>query len=802
MKRIILCCLFLGATKIAFAQVVTIKDQQSGQPVEAASIVSASPRELTTTNAKGEADISVFKGAEIIEIRALGYETAQTSYAALETAKFEFLLLESTLNFDEVIVSATRWNQAAKDIPTKVISISPKDIALQNPQTAADMLANSGYVFMQKSQQGGGSPMIRGFATNRLIYTIDGVRMNTAIFRGGNIQNVISLDPFATEKAEVGFGPSSVIYGSDAIGGVMSFQTLTPQFSLNNSPLITGKAVTRYSSANQEKTGHFDINVGWKKWAMVSSISSNNFGDLKMGSDGPKEYLRPFYVQRHGDTDVVITNDDPRIQRPSGYSQINMMQKLRYTPNEKWDFQYGFHHSESSEYARYDRHIRYRSNGQPRYGEWAYGPQKWNMNNLNISHNGSNGLYDQATLRAARQFFEESRFDRNINDNERHIRIEEVIANSVNLDFNKSIGRKNRLFYGAEFVHNDVNSTGIDEDISTGVAANGPARYPKSTWASFGAYLSDQFLVSDKFTVQAGIRYSQFKLDATFDTTFYKFPFVEANLNNGALTGSLGFVFRPTREWVISANGATAFRSPNVDDIGKVFDSEPGAVVIPNPDLKAEYAFSGDIGIAKVFGGFLKIDLTGYYTNLQNALVRRDFTLNGQDSIDYDGALSQVQAIQNAAVATVYGIQAGIEAKIGKGFGFSTDFNYQNGEEELDNGSTSPSRHAAPWFGISRLTYAAENLSLQFSAEYSGEKTFANMPTEEKGKPEIYAFDPDGNPYSPGWYSLNFNAMYRFTDHLSVSAGIENLSDQRYRPFSSGIVAPGRNFILSLRANF
>jgi len=225
-------------------------------------------------------------------------------------------------------------------------------------------------------------------------------------------------------------------------------------------------------------------------------------------------------------------------------------------------------------------------------------------------------------------------------------------------------------------------------------------------------------------------------------------------------------------------------------------------VVIPNPDLEAEYAYSGDLGIARVFGGVLKVDLTGYYTNLQNALVRRDFTLNGLDSIDYAGNLSQVQAIQNAAVATVYGIQAGIEAKLGKGFGFSTDFNYQKGEEELDNGTTSPSRHSAPWFGISRFTYSAQNLSLQLSAEYSGEKKFADLPEEEQGKPEIYAIDPDGNPYAPGWYALNFNAMYRFTDHMSVSAGIENLSDQRYRPYSSGIVAPGRNFILSLRANF
>ena len=802
MNKMLLWCLLVGATNLASAQIVTIKDRQSGLPIETATLTSASPREITTTNTKGQAELSVFKGAERIEIRALGYQTELTSYAALEAANYEFTLLESTLNFDEVIVSATRWNQAAKDIPTKVISISSKDIALQNPQTAADMLANSGYVFMQKSQQGGGSPMIRGFATNRLIYTIDGVRMNTAIFRGGNIQNVISLDPFATEKAEVVFGPGSVIYGSDAIGGVMSFQTLTPQFSTNMEPLIGGKVVTRYSSANQEKTGHLDLNVGWKKWAMVSSISSNDYGDLKMGSDGPKEYLRPFYVQRQDSTDVVIANEDPRIQRPSRYSQINMMQKLRYAPNEKWDFQYGFHHSETSEYSRYDRHIRYRSNGQPRYGEWAYGPQKWNMNNLNIAHNGATGIYDQMNLRIARQFFEESRIDRDINKVERHIRIEEVIANSVNLDFNKSVGKKNKLFYGVEWVQNKVASTGIDEDISIGIAVPGPARYPQSTWASYGVYLSDQYLVSDKFSVQAGMRYNRFNLDARFDTTFYPFPFVDANLNNGALTGSLGFVYRPTKDWVLSANGASAFRAPNVDDIGKVFDSEPGAVVVPNPDLEAEYAWSGDVGIARIFGGVLKIDLTGYYTNLQNAQVRRDFTLNGQDSIDYDGTLSKVQAIQNAAIANVYGIQAGVEAKFGRGFGFSTDFNFQKGEEELDNGTSSPSRHAAPWFGISRLTYTAQNLHLQISAEYSGERTFEDMAVEEQGKPEIYAVDANGNPYAPGWYTLNFNAMYRFTDHLSVSAGIENLSDQRYRPYSSGIVAPGRNFILSLRAYF
>ena len=114
----------------------------------------------------------------------------------------------------------------------------------------------------------------------------------------------------------------------------------------------------------------------------------------------------------------------------------------------------------------------------------------------------------------------------------------------------------------------------------------------------------------------------------------------------------------------------------------------------------------------------------------------------------------------------------------------------------------SPSRHAAPWFGISRFTYTAGNLNVQVSAEYSGEAKYEDLPFEEQGKPEIYARDPEGRPYSPGWYSLNFNAMYRMSEHLSISSGLENLTDQRYRPYSSGIVAPGRNFILSLRANF
>lgn len=800
MRKFSIACFFILLYTLSYTQTITIKDQK-GEPIELVTLTSVYPKAFVITDTKGQADLLAFKDSKKIEVRKLGYKTENKSYEEIKATGFLLVLTHLNISLDEMVFSATRWNQSSSEIPAKISTISPKEVQLQNPQTAADLLNVSGKIFIQKSQQGGGSPMIRGFSTNRLLYTIDGVRMNTAIFRGGNIQNVISLDPFATEHTEIFFGPGSVIYGSDAIGGVMSFQTLTPTLKDSTTSFISGNAVTRYSSANNEKTGHIDLNLGWKKVAFITSWSFNDYSNLLMGSFGPKEYLRPFYVERIDNKDEVLTNPNQQLQNPSGYTQINTMQKLRYKPNGNWDIQYGFHYSETSEYSRYDRHIRYK-NGQPRYGEWSYGPQKWMMNNLGISYTDSNLFFDEMNIKLAQQYFEESRLSRDINKSNREVRIEKVDAYSSNLDFTKLLHEKNKLFYGAEVIWNNVTSRGIDENIFSGESKDGASRYPKSDWSSYAIYLSNQHKFSEKWLLQSGIRYNQFVLNAAFDTTFYPFPFTSANVNNGALTGSIGTVVRPTEKWVLSTNFATAFRSPNVDDIGKVFDSNPGFVVIPNPSLKAEYAYNADVNITKIFADMVKIDVSAYYTILQDAMVKRDFTLNGADSIMYDGTMSKVQALQNAAVAQVYGIQSGIEIKFAKGFSISSDFNYQIGEEEVDDGTISPSRHAPPWFGNSKITYKSKKTTLQIYVIYSGEKKFEYLPLEEQQKPEIYAIDKDGKPWSPSWHTINFKSMYQFSTYLSASAGIENITDIRYRTYSSGIVAPGRNFVIGLNLRF
>jgi hemoglobin/transferrin/lactoferrin receptor protein len=510
MTRIILLCLLcVGLVGSVQSQIITLKDNETQTPIELATIKSQNKTtkltESLTTNADGEADISIFKGATLIEISRLGYKTEKLSYDSLAKMKFEILLISTITQFDQVVFSATRWKQTSSQIPSKISVITSKNIALYNPQTAADLLAISGEVFVQKSQQGGGSPMIRGFSTNRLLYTIDGIRMNSAIFRSGNLQNVISLDPFAIENTEVLFGPGSIIYGSDAIGGVMSFQTLSPRLSNSDKPLIIGKAMSRFSSANNEATHHFDVNVGGKKWASVTSLTHAKFGDLKMGKYGKDEYLKRYYVQRIDSVDRVVDNPDPRVQNPTGYSQINMMQKLRFKPNEQWNFEYGFHYSETSDYSRYDRLIETQSNGLPISAIWNYGPQIWMMNNLMVTHEKKNKIYDVMNIRLAQQYFEESRIDRRLNHHRLRTNKEEVMAYSANVDFEKTV-QKNRFYYGLEYVLNDVTSRGSAIDIRNGNPIAVPDRYPASKWSSYAVYLNYQYVFSPKFLLQTGAR--------------------------------------------------------------------------------------------------------------------------------------------------------------------------------------------------------------------------------------------------------------------------------------------------------
>jgi len=803
MKRIFLLLLCLGSLSLA-AQTLVIQDEVTLQAIEGAHVYSSDTKINAYTDANGKASLNGASAASSVMISAVGYETKQLALSEMTGGNSIVLLTQTRITLDAVVISANRWEQNSREVPVRITAISAKEIALQNPQTAADLIGLSGEASIQKSQLGGGSPIIRGFAANRVVLVVDGVRMNNAIYRSGNLQNIISLDPQAVENAEIVFGPGSVVYGSDAIGGVMDFHTLRAKFATAELPaLFKGSASLRYGTASDEKTAHVDFNIGLKNWAFVTSASFSDFGDLRMGSNGPEEFFRPEYAIRLNGKDTIVRNEDPLVQVPSGYQQVNLMQKIRWKPSERWELNYGLHYSVTTDVPRYDRLIEY-AGEDLRASEWYYGPQVWLMNSLNIQHRAASGLYDNARLILAHQRYEESRHDRRFGRNQLRHRNEAVNVISANLELEKAIGDKHTLYYGAELLLNKVGSVAEEENIASGDIGPLSTRYPDgSTWNAAAVYGSWKSKLSEKLNLLAGVRYNYVTFESVFDTTFFPFPIMETKRSMGALNGSLGFTYLPNANWQFSLNGATGFRAPNIDDVGKIFDSAPGTVIVANADIDPEYAYSAEASITRRFGQSLSIELTGYYTLLDDALVRRTYQLNGQDSILYDGELSQIFAIQNSAQAWVWGIQAGLDAQLGGGFSLSSRFSYQQGEEQDDdNTEYVPLRHAAPWFGVTRLRYQRPRFQAEFYAEYSGALSFEELAPSEQIKPYLYAQDEQGRPYSPSWYTLNLKLSYQLMDWLQLSGGLENISDQRYRTYSSGITAPGRNGVVSLRVRW
>ncbi|MBI2269634.1 MAG: TonB-dependent receptor [Bacteroidetes bacterium] len=788
-----------------YTQTVKVIDNNALQALPGCAIYSKNPNLSTTTNAKGQADISAFKNADSIFFRFISFKESVYSYKQLEAMQFKVEMVEDNISLNEVVVSSNRWEEKQVEVPARVEKIGRRDVAFKNPQTTADMLETSGYAYIQKSQQAGGSPNLRGFATNRVMIVVDRVRMNNAIFRAGNLQNVISIDANALESTEILFGPGAVMYGSDAIGGVMDFHTLKPKFSEGDKLLFTGNVFGRFSSANNEKTGHMDLSIGLKKWAFTTSYTYADYADLRAGSKGNSYFLRPSYVKTVNGKDSMFVNSDSSLQVGSAFSQTNFMQKIRFKPNEAWDFDYAFHYSETSDAGRYDRLVQdLNSDGKLDNAEWYYGPQKWMMNRLGISNTKSSKLYDQLRFAAAMQDYEESRHDRKFNDNRLRNQTETVDALSFNLDLDKRINEKAILFFGAEFVHNKVGSVANRVHRVTFAETPTTTRYPDgSTWRAYGAFTNLKYKLNSKWIMNAGARYTQYMIKADFDTSLFPFPFVHAENSNGALNGSIGFVFSPNTTWQLYLNGSTGFRAPNIDDLGKVFDSQAESVVVPNADLKPEYAYNAEIGTAKTFGSFLKADFAAYYTLLKDALARRNFQYNGQDSIIYDGQLSQVLAVQNITAANVYGVQAGIEFSFGKGVGLKSTISYQRGEEQSEDSLIYyPKPHVAPLFGGTHLFYERKKLKFDLYALYNGKMDFERLPLVDRIDNSSFAKDANGNPFTPGWYTLNFKAAWFINQYLVLNAGLENITDQLYRPYSSGISAAGRNITAALRVRF
>ncbi len=848
-----------------FEYEVTVLDEQ-GAPLVGVSVFTDDYRFADVTDAEGKVRLKNLRYNDVVHFSYLGYQPLSLPFYEIRQRGGIIRLQPQVTALTEVVVIGRR-DDAPEELPWQIEQVDQKAMALSEPQTTADALAAHTNVFVQKTQMGGGSIVLRGFEANRVLLVVDGVRMNNAIYRNGHLQNAITVDNTMLDRIEVIFGPGSLLYGSDALGGVVHFRSQDPKLYFGPDPKgyrAQTHLMSRYASANKEKTLSWHLNFGKQRWGTFTSFRFSDYGDLHAGSNRPPAHpdfgLRKYFVRRVGQGDQVLENGYWKVVRGdsifitdyddqvgTAYHQIDLTQKWKYQPSSNFYLLANFQFSSTGKVPRYDKLTLLGKKGTERdlkFAEWNYGPQKRLLASLKAQLRQGGSVYDKATLIAAYQKIDEDRLKRKLNKEYRTFQLEDVYVYSFTADFDKKVSAHSGYAFGFDFQHNIVHSTAGRVSLRTQyVFRDELTRYPSggSRLTATGGYLTYYLQTRDSLMRwQAGLRYTSTTLFARFkadDLIQWPQLYVQGiSTRNDALTWSVGLIVQPWRQWRIQLLAATAFRAPNVDDFGKIREKN-GYVTIPNPALLPEETTNVELSLSKHFGqtpnSYLSWRTTVYYTQLRNAMVRTPMSLpHGSTTLWFDEEELVTIANVNATEGFVYGLSGQLQARWHQWF-VQAHASYTKGRRRFyktfEAGPIAyidtlvPLDHIPPFFGQLSAGWEAQRVRLACSLRHNSRKPLweyavsdikfddqGQMIIDRRGTADNLEYTPkildeEGKTTYAGtyaWTIINIQAAVRLGSQLWAQASVENLTDLHYRPFASGISAPGRNFVFSLRAQF
>lgn len=816
MNRFITFFIFLFCANF-YAQEIIVLDYELNLPISNCTIYNESKLKVVHTDKNGKGDISIFKENEILSFNHISFVEIEVLKRELKEGKSTVFLHRKAEALDEVILSTSRQKVTRIRIAEHVEIMQQKDIARSASQTSADLLASIPGIKVQKSQFGGGSPVLRGMEANRILLVVDGVRMNNAIYRSGHLQSSISVSPSVLERTEVVFGPSSVIYGSDALGGVIHYYTKTPKIGLDK--MVNVDFMTRFGTVNNESTQQGSVELSFKKWGSLTSFSHSDFGDLRMGNKrrhGYENWGKVFDYSLNTDSYYSANstqNSNLNIQKNTGYNQSDLLQKFYFGFSDRANLTFNIQYSTSSDIPRFDK-LTERSSGELKFSEWYYGPQKRFLVSSQLSIRPGKKWMNNVTITGAYQNIIESRVQRKFTSLDRSYRNEMVDVYSLNGDFSVQLGTTSnrKLSYGVEITHNYVKSgsTGktLDVDGNTIIGfANDfivQSRYPDggSSYDSFSGYVSYRQDVTPKSTLNTGVRYTYTNLKAHWvDDTYIALPSRDISIDNGAITATAGYTYRPNRNWQLNAVISSGFRSPNIDDVGKIREKN-GQVTVPNIQLRPEYSYSAEIGVLKYFNDKkFNLGLNIYYSLLDKYISREQFSLGGDSSIIYDGEEVETYANVNNDNAYIAGTTFSFGGKLIDNLKINGSITYTKGESTDTN---LPLSSIPPIFGDLEVLFAKNRFEIALNFRFNGSKELNEYNLVEGiDNIEQSPFNTSTQEYlgTPSWNTFNFYSKHKISKDLSLQVNIDNIFDIHYKEFASGISSAGRNFSLSLFFN-
>ena len=821
------CFLFILAKFFLFhnlcGQEVWVEDSVTGEPLENAVIFSENGSHNLLTNAIGKVVLDDFPRKGLINISLMGYQPTSISMIEILQGKKAIQLTSEDEVLEEVVLSVARSQVTRDKIAEQVGIISKKEIEIAAVATGADLLEINPNIRIQKSQGGGGSPVLRGFEANRVLIVVDGVRMNNAIYRSGHLQNAITIDPHNIERVEVTFGSSSVGYGSDALGGVIHYYTKSPQ--LNRVNQVKSEFSSAFNYANVSFVNNANTALSFKNWGSHTSVSYSNFGDIRIGERRdhgfPRWGLTPYYSlnSRNKYNETPTINSRPNIQKNTGYDQFDVFQKFLFRLPSDMLLNINLQYSESSDIDRYDKLVEQR-NGSLRFSEWYYGPQKRFFLSPQLKFFLGKNWLKKGTLTTAYQNVEESRVNRKFENLTRSHQVEKVDVYSINADFYGNIAQGHSLSYGLEWTYNKIKSQGyaIDLVLDSENIVNYtnrtmiPSRYPSdgSSASSFAGYLNWIYRLSDRFTINGGLRLTGSKIIARWNESAQVDKLLSSvDLESQALTYTLAMTFRPKENWQVNSLISSGFRNPNIDDIGKIRESN-GILLVPNSFLKPEYAYTLESGIK--YTGLNKInfiDLRGFSTLVSRHIVRSDFIVFSdtstpdENTIMYNGEEVSTQANKNLGNRFIYGGSLQGKWMLTKLLEMMGGITFTTADRNTNYG---PMPSIAPLFGTFTLSREVKNWKTLLIWRFSKRKLPGDFSWGgEDGLNETPIVNPNSIDEEekyygmPSWNIWSILSQYQFRKNIILNLGLKNIFDLHYRTFASGISAEGRSLQLGLK---
>ncbi len=651
---------------------------------------------------------------------------------------------------DAIQVTATRRAESISEVAQAVTVITEEELRKRSGQTNADLLHGEVGTFVQQTTPGQAVVIVRGLKGSEVLHMVDGFRLNNAFFRNAPNQYPALVDPLMIEQLEVVRGPASVLYGSDAMGGVVHMLSRPARYSGTNETWDqSARLRTRYASADSSSITRVEYAGNNDRLSIQAGSTYQDVNLLRVGGDGGKQVL-PFTALSARFADA----------------------KIGFMPADGHELIASFQYGRQPKTPRFDELVPGFGQLNPSSSEFLFSPQERYFAQLKYRFDVANTAFDRGSVSIGRQDIVDDRLNRDFGSQNRDVEDNRSELLGLTAQFEKTIGT-HYLTYGFERYQDEVTSARRRVNIVTGALSARPARYPSgATMDSSGIFIADDWLLNERMDISAGLRYSRIAIELP--------PVINAagvKLSPGKVTGNIGFNFQIWEGLALVANYGRAFRAPNVFDLG-TFGSRPGnRFNIPNSNLKPETVDSVDLGFKLQHGLWLG-ELIAFNSRYQDKIT-------GVETGERTAAGQFIVQSQNATRLDLHGVEAGIKLITEGPWSAYASATLTRGTEKLGVAEYDADR-IPPLFGKIGADYRLTGVWTLSAYSFFAARQDRLSPRDRT--------DPRINPAgTAGYVTANIAATWNVREQLDLRLSVENLADRKYREHGTGLDEAGRS---------